>query len=141
MFGIVGWIVFGVIVGVLAKLVMPGRDPGGFIITMLLGIVGAVVGGFVGRALGLYRPEEPAGLLMSIVGAVVVLGGRRTRAALLVLFVALALATQPIILYGDPRYRVPAEPFFAMLAAAGLFATLSLLLTHITERSDARARH
>jgi uncharacterized membrane protein YeaQ/YmgE (transglycosylase-associated protein family) len=73
MFGIVGWIVFGVIVGVLAKLVMPGRDPGGFIITMLLGIVGAVVGGFVGRALGLYRPEEPAGLLMSIVGAVVVL--------------------------------------------------------------------
>jgi len=53
----------------------------------------------------------------------------------------LALATQPIILYGDPRYRVPAEPFFAMLAAAGLFATLSLLLTHITERSDAPARH
>jgi len=75
------------------------------------------------------------------VGAVVVLRGRRTRAALLVLFVALALATQPIILYGDPRYRVPAEPFFAMLAAAGLFATLSLLLTHITECSDAPARH
>jgi len=73
MFGLIGWIVFGVIVGVLAKLVMPGRDPGGFIITMLLGIVGAVVGGYVGRALGMYQPNEPAGLLMSIVGAVVVL--------------------------------------------------------------------
>jgi hypothetical protein len=47
---------------------------------------------------------------------------RRARAALFVLFLALALATQPIILYGDPRYRVPAEPFFAMLAAAGLEA-------------------
>ena len=73
MFGLIGWIVFGVIVGVLAKLVMPGRDPGGFIIAMLLGIVGAVVGGYVGRALGMYQPNEPAGLLMSIVGAVVVL--------------------------------------------------------------------
>ena len=73
MFGILGWIVFGVIVGLIAKLLMPGRDPGGFIITMLLGIVGAVVGGFVGRALGMYQPNEPAGLIMSIVGAVVVL--------------------------------------------------------------------
>jgi uncharacterized membrane protein YeaQ/YmgE (transglycosylase-associated protein family) len=73
MFGVIGWIFFGLIVGALAKLVMPGRDPGGIIVTMLLGIVGAVLGGFVGRSLGLYGPQEGAGLLMSIVGAVVVL--------------------------------------------------------------------
>ncbi len=73
MFGLLGWILFGLIVGVLAKLVMPGRDPGGVIVTMLLGIVGAVLGGFIGRALNLYRPDEPAGLVRSIIGAVVVL--------------------------------------------------------------------
>lgn len=73
MFGIIGWIFFGLIVGALAKLVMPGRDPGGIIVTMLLGIVGAVLGGFIGRSLGLYGPQEGAGYLMSIVGAVVVL--------------------------------------------------------------------
>jgi uncharacterized membrane protein YeaQ/YmgE (transglycosylase-associated protein family) len=73
MFGILGWIIFGLVVGVVAKLVMPGKDPGGIIVTMLLGIVGAVLGGFVGRALNLYQPGEPAGLLMSIVGAVLVL--------------------------------------------------------------------
>jgi uncharacterized membrane protein YeaQ/YmgE (transglycosylase-associated protein family) len=71
--GIIGWIVFGLIVGAIAKLVMPGRDPGGIIVTMLLGVVGAVLGGFVGRAMGLYGPEEGAGWLMSIVGAIVVL--------------------------------------------------------------------
>lgn len=48
---IIGWIIFGLIAGVIAKLLMPGRDPGGFIITMLLGIAGALVGGFIGRAL------------------------------------------------------------------------------------------
>ena len=47
MFGILGWIVFGLIVGVIAKLLMPGKDPGGIIVTMLLGIIGAVLGGFV----------------------------------------------------------------------------------------------
>jgi uncharacterized membrane protein YeaQ/YmgE (transglycosylase-associated protein family) len=73
MFGIVGWILFGLIVGALAKLVMPGRDPGGIIVTILLGIVGAVLGGFVGRALGLYGPDEPAGFLMSFLGAVLLL--------------------------------------------------------------------
>jgi uncharacterized membrane protein YeaQ/YmgE (transglycosylase-associated protein family) len=73
MFGILGWIVFGVVVGALAKLVMPGRDPGGIIVTMLLGIVGAVLGGVIGRALGLYGPQEAAGFLMSFLGAVVVL--------------------------------------------------------------------
>jgi uncharacterized membrane protein YeaQ/YmgE (transglycosylase-associated protein family) len=73
MLGIVGWIVFGLVVGVIAKLIMPGRDPGGIIVTMLLGIVGAVLGGFVGRSLGFYGPQQAAGWLMSIVGAIVVL--------------------------------------------------------------------
>jgi uncharacterized membrane protein YeaQ/YmgE (transglycosylase-associated protein family) len=73
MLGIVGWILFGLIVGVIAKLIMPGRDPGGIIVTMLLGIVGAVLGGFLGRALGFYGPQQAAGWLMSIVGAVLVL--------------------------------------------------------------------
>lgn len=73
MFSILGWIVFGLIVGVIAKLLMPGRDPGGIIITMLLGIVGAVFGGFLGRALGFYGPNDGAGIFMSILGAIVVL--------------------------------------------------------------------
>jgi uncharacterized membrane protein YeaQ/YmgE (transglycosylase-associated protein family) len=73
MTGILGWIVFGLIVGVIAKLLMPGRDPGGFIVTILLGIVGAVVGGFLGRALGFYGPNEAAGWLVSILGAILVL--------------------------------------------------------------------
>ena len=70
---ILSWIVFGLIVGVIAKLVMPGRDPGGMIVTILLGIVGALLGGFVGQALGFYAPGEPAGYIMSIVGAILVL--------------------------------------------------------------------
>jgi len=73
MFGVIGWILFGAIVGAVAKLLMPGRDPGGFIVTMLLGIAGAVIGGFVGRALGFYGPNQGAGWLMSIVGAVLLL--------------------------------------------------------------------
>ena len=73
MFGILGWIVFGLVVGVLAKLLMPGRDPGGFIVTALLGIAGALIGGTLGRVAGLYAPGEPAGLFMSIIGAIVLL--------------------------------------------------------------------
>ena len=85
MFGVLAWIVFGVIVGAIAKLLMPGRDPGGFIVTMLLGIAGALVGGFLGRAAGWYGPNDPAGFLMSLFGAVVLLMlyrmiiGRRSR--------------------------------------------------------------
>jgi uncharacterized membrane protein YeaQ/YmgE (transglycosylase-associated protein family) len=71
--GILGWILFGLIVGALAKLVMPGRDPGGIIVTMLLGIAGAVLGGFVGRAMGFYGQNESAGFLMSFIGAVILL--------------------------------------------------------------------
>ncbi|MGH9348707.1 MAG: GlsB/YeaQ/YmgE family stress response membrane protein [Vicinamibacterales bacterium] len=82
--GILSWILFGLIVGAIAKLLMPGRDPGGIIVTMLLGITGALLGGFVGRALGLYRQDEPAGFIMATVGAIVLLAiyrmmvGRRT---------------------------------------------------------------
>ena len=67
------WIVFGLVVGIVAKFLMPGRDPGGFIVTALLGIVGALVGGWLGRALNIYRPGEPAGFIMAVVGAIIVL--------------------------------------------------------------------
>lgn len=73
MMGLLGWAIFGLIVGALAKLVMPGRDGGGIIVTMLLGIVGAVVAGYIGQAMGLYREGEPAGFVMSLVGALVLL--------------------------------------------------------------------
>jgi uncharacterized membrane protein YeaQ/YmgE (transglycosylase-associated protein family) len=71
--GILGWIVFGLVVGAVAKLVMPGRDPGGIIVTMLIGIAGAVLGGFVGRALGFYGEGEAAGFLMALVGSITLL--------------------------------------------------------------------
>jgi uncharacterized membrane protein YeaQ/YmgE (transglycosylase-associated protein family) len=61
------------VVGIIAKLLMPGRDPGGFIVTILLGIAGALIGGFIGRAMGLYAAGEGAGWLMSILGAVILL--------------------------------------------------------------------
>ena len=77
MFGWIGWMVFGLVVGAIAKLIMPGKDPGGCIITMVLGIAGALVGGFLGRTLGLYQEGEPAGFLMALVGAVVLLAGYR----------------------------------------------------------------
>jgi uncharacterized membrane protein YeaQ/YmgE (transglycosylase-associated protein family) len=71
--GILSWILFGLVVGVIAKLLMPGRDPGGFIVTILLGIAGALIGGFIGRAMGFYSENEGAGWLMSILGAIVLL--------------------------------------------------------------------
>ena len=71
--GILWWILFGLIVGIIAKLLTPGRDPGGFVITVLLGIAGALLGGFIGRAMGFYRPNQSAGWLMSIAGAIVLL--------------------------------------------------------------------
>jgi uncharacterized membrane protein YeaQ/YmgE (transglycosylase-associated protein family) len=73
MFGIIGWILFGLVVGVIAKLLMPGRDPGGFIITIVLGIAGALLGGFLGRMIGLYREGEPAGFFMALVGSIALL--------------------------------------------------------------------
>ncbi len=73
MIAILSWICFGLVVGVLAKLLMPGDDPGGFIVTVLLGIAGALVGGFLGRVMGFYGPGQVAGYLMSIVGAIILL--------------------------------------------------------------------
>ena len=75
--GILAWIVFGLIVGVVAKFLMPGRDPGGFFVTILLGIAGALVGGFLGRALGWYGPGDPVGFVMAVLGAIVLLVGYR----------------------------------------------------------------
>ena len=71
--GVLAWIIFGLVVGIVAKFLMPGRDPGGFVITALLGIVGAVLGGYLGRAFGWYQVGEPAGFIMAVVGAIIVL--------------------------------------------------------------------
>jgi uncharacterized membrane protein YeaQ/YmgE (transglycosylase-associated protein family) len=71
--GILSWILFGLVVGVIAKLLMPGRDPGGFVITILLGIAGALFGGFMGRAMGFYGDNQGAGWIMSILGAILLL--------------------------------------------------------------------
>lgn len=68
-----GMIIIGLIAGVLAKLLMPGRDPGGFIVTILLGIAGSWLAGVLGRSLGWYRPGEGAGLIGSTVGALLIL--------------------------------------------------------------------
>ena len=73
MLGWIGWIIFGLIVGIVGKFLMPGRDPGGFIVTILLGIAGALLGGFVGRALGFYEEGEPAGFIMAVIGAIILL--------------------------------------------------------------------
>jgi uncharacterized membrane protein YeaQ/YmgE (transglycosylase-associated protein family) len=68
------WIlVIGLVVGAIAKLLMPGKDPGGCIITMLLGIAGAFVASYLGQAVGWYQPGEPAGFIASIIGAILLL--------------------------------------------------------------------
>jgi uncharacterized membrane protein YeaQ/YmgE (transglycosylase-associated protein family) len=66
-------IVVGLIVGALAKLIMPGHDPGGIIVTMLLGIAGSLIAGWLGRAIGWYQAGEPAGFFASVVGAIIIL--------------------------------------------------------------------
>lgn len=63
----------GLVVGALAKLIMPGKDPGGFIVTILLGIAGSIVATWLGRAIGWYQAGQSAGLIMSVVGAVLLL--------------------------------------------------------------------
>ena len=73
MIPVLGWMLFGLIVGVIAKFVMPGRDPGGIFVTMLIGIVGALLGGFLGRAVGWYQPGEAAGFFVATLGAVLLL--------------------------------------------------------------------
>jgi uncharacterized membrane protein YeaQ/YmgE (transglycosylase-associated protein family) len=82
------WVVLiGFLVGLLAKAIMPGRDPGGFIVTILLGIAGSLLASFLGRSLGWYAPDAKAGFLASVVGAIILLAlyrmivGRRTLTA------------------------------------------------------------
>jgi uncharacterized membrane protein YeaQ/YmgE (transglycosylase-associated protein family) len=84
--GFLWTLIIGLIVGAIAKLLMPGRDPGGFLVTMLLGVAGALLAGFLGRALGWYaNPGEGPGIIASVIGAMVILflyrafiGRRRT---------------------------------------------------------------
>ena len=71
--GILGWIVIGLIAGGIAKLLMPGKDPGGCLITVLLGIAGALLAGFIGKSIGWYNEGEAAGFIAAIVGAFIIL--------------------------------------------------------------------
>lgn len=71
-------ILIGLVVGAVAKLLMPGKDPGGFVVTSLLGVAGAVVAGYLGRAMGLYAPDQPAGFVAAIFGAMILLFVYRT---------------------------------------------------------------
>lgn len=66
-------LLIGLVVGAIAKFLMPGKDPGGILVTMLIGIAGALIAGFLGRALGWYSEGEPAGFIASVVGAVLLL--------------------------------------------------------------------
>ncbi len=77
---VIGWVVFGLVVGVIAKLLMPGRDPGGCVITVALGILGAVVGGILAQVLGIVDPSNEVGdrsfllqLVFAVIGAVIIL--------------------------------------------------------------------
>ncbi len=74
MFHLLWTAIIGLVVGALAKLIIPGKEPGGIFITMLIGIAGAFLGTWIGRAIGHYRPDESAGFLMSLVGALILLG-------------------------------------------------------------------
>jgi uncharacterized membrane protein YeaQ/YmgE (transglycosylase-associated protein family) len=71
--GFIWMLLIGLVVGAIAKFIMPGKDPGGIIVTMLIGIVGALIAGFLGRALGWYTEGEPAGFIASVVGAILLL--------------------------------------------------------------------
>ncbi len=70
---IIWTLIIGLVVGAIAKLIMPGKDPGGFIITILIGIAGAFLAGFLGRAMHWYAEGQPAGFIASIIGAVILL--------------------------------------------------------------------
>lgn len=72
-YGIIGWIVIGGLAGLIAKFLTPGRDPGGCIVTILLGVAGALVAGWLGHAIGWYRTGEGAGFVAAIVGAIIIL--------------------------------------------------------------------
>jgi len=68
---VLAFLLFGLVIGAIARLIVPGREPGGWVISMLLGIGGAFLGGFIGRAFGLYNEGQPAGWIMSLIGAVI----------------------------------------------------------------------
>ena len=72
-YGVIGWIVIGLLAGGIAKLLMPGKDPGGCIVTILLGIAGALLAGYLGKAVGWYKDGEAAGFVAAIVGAFILL--------------------------------------------------------------------
>jgi uncharacterized membrane protein YeaQ/YmgE (transglycosylase-associated protein family) len=72
-YGFLAWIVIGAVAGAIAKFIMPGRDPGGCLVTILLGVAGAALAGFLGNQLGWYRQGEGAGFLAAIVGAIIIL--------------------------------------------------------------------
>ena len=72
-YGFLAWIVIGALAGVIAKAIMPGRDPGGCIVTILLGIAGAALAGFLGNMLGWYRQGQGAGFIAAIIGAIIIL--------------------------------------------------------------------
>jgi uncharacterized membrane protein YeaQ/YmgE (transglycosylase-associated protein family) len=71
--GFFGWIVIGIVAGVLGKLLMPGKDPGGFIVTILIGIAGSLLAGFLGQAVGFYQPGQAGGWIGATVGAIILL--------------------------------------------------------------------
>jgi uncharacterized membrane protein YeaQ/YmgE (transglycosylase-associated protein family) len=73
MSGILGWIILGAVAGILGKFLMPGKDPGGFIVTILLGIAGALLAGFIGQAVGFYKEGQGAGWIAATLGAVILL--------------------------------------------------------------------
>jgi len=73
MLGLIETLVIGLIVGAVAKLLMPGRDPGGCLVTILLGIAGALIAGYLGRVIGWYEPGAPAGFIASVIGAMLIL--------------------------------------------------------------------
>ena len=87
MMSVLGWIIFGLIVGIVAKLVHPGRDPGGVVMTIVIGVVGALIGGYIGRGLGWYQQGDPVGFVMAVLGAIILLvlyrvvAGRAVRGA------------------------------------------------------------
>ena len=70
---VLGWIIFGLIVGIVGKFLLPGKDPAGFLATVAIGIVGALIGGFLGRLLGMYGQDDPVGFVMAVIGAVLFL--------------------------------------------------------------------
>jgi len=70
---IIWTIIIGLIIGIVAKFLMPGRDPGGFVITAIIGIVGSVIATYLGRALGLYQPGESAGFIAAVIGSIILL--------------------------------------------------------------------